>query len=130
MSDITGLERQILDAVRNAGDEAALEGVRVAALGKKGSVSELLKSLGAMSPEERKTKGPQINGLRDRVAEAIAARKSVLETEKLNARLAFERIDVTLPARRMQSSRIPFRVGDEEIEIGASPVPMIESSTN
>ncbi len=99
MSDIDSLERQILDAISSAADEAALETVRVSALGKKGSVSELLKSLGAMSPEERREKGPLFNGLRDRAAAAIAERKAVLARDKLDARLAFERIDVTLPPR-------------------------------
>jgi len=99
MSDIQTLERDLLGAIAGAGDEAALEQVRVAALGKKGSISELLKTLGGMSPEERKEKGPLINGLRDRVSEAIAARKSALQEHALNARLASERIDVTLPAR-------------------------------
>jgi phenylalanyl-tRNA synthetase alpha chain len=99
MSDIQALERQILDAVANAADEAALEAVRVSALGKKGLVSELLKTLGSMTQDERKTNGPQFNTLRDVVAGAIAARKAALEEEMLNARLAFERVDVTLPAR-------------------------------
>ena len=61
-----------------AGDEASLEAIRVAALGKKGSISELLKTLGAMSPDERKVQGPLLNGLRDSVGEAIAARKAQL----------------------------------------------------
>jgi phenylalanyl-tRNA synthetase alpha chain len=99
MSDIQNLETSILDAITNASDEAGLEGVRVSALGKKGSVSELLKTLGAMSPDERKINGPAFNSLRDRVAQAIAARKTQLADEALDARLAFERIDVTLPAR-------------------------------
>ncbi len=99
MSDIQSLETSILDAIANAGDEAALEQLRVSALGKKGSVSELLKTLGGMSPDERKVSGPLFNGLRDRVASAIAARKTALADEALNARLAFERIDVTLPVR-------------------------------
>ena len=99
MTDISSLERQILDAVATASDEAALEAVRVGALGKKGSVSELLKTLGAMSPQERRTNGSLFNTLRDRVAEAIAARRAALQEELLNARLAFERVDVTLPPR-------------------------------
>ena len=99
MSDIQALERHILDAVANAADEAMLEAVRVAALGKKGSVSDLLKTLGTMSPDERKANGPLFNKLRDRVTEAIAARKSALEEETLGARLALERVDVTLPVR-------------------------------
>ncbi len=99
MSDLPTLERELLAAVTNAPDEAALEEVRVSALGKKGSVSELLKTLGAMSPDERKAKGPLINGLRDTVAAAVAARKAELAAAALNARLAGERVDVTLPAR-------------------------------
>ena len=99
MSDINSLERQILDAAAAASDEAALEAVRVGALGKKGSVSELLKTLGGMSPDERREKGPLLNTLRDRVTEAIAQRKTALANEALNARLSSERVDVTLPVR-------------------------------
>src|SRR5690242_3664590 len=99
MSDIQGLERDLLGAIEAARDEAALEQVRVGALGKKGSVSELLKTLGGMTPDERKVQGPLINGLRDRVGEAIAARKAALGDEALNAKLANERIDITLPPR-------------------------------
>jgi phenylalanyl-tRNA synthetase alpha chain len=99
MTDIQALEQQILSAVAVAADEAGLEAVRVAALGKKGSVSELLKSLGAMSPEERKENGPKFNSLRDRTASALAARKAALEEAALNQRLVQERVDVTLPVR-------------------------------
>jgi len=99
MTDISPLESSILDAVAKAKDEAALDAVRVAALGKKGSVSELLKSLGTMAPEERKQHGPEFNSLRDRIAEAIAARKQALADEALNARLGSEHVDVTLPPR-------------------------------
>jgi phenylalanyl-tRNA synthetase alpha chain len=99
MTDIQTLERQILDGIAGACDEAALEAVRVAALGKKGSVSELLKSLGGMSPDERKTNGPLFNSLRDRAAAAIAARRTALEDAALNARLETEKVDITLPVR-------------------------------
>ena len=99
MSDIAHLEKEILGGVAAAGDEAALEAVRVAALGKSGSVSALLKTLGAMSPEERKEKGPAINGLKDRVTTAIAARREALKDATLNARLNTETVDVTLPTR-------------------------------
>jgi phenylalanyl-tRNA synthetase alpha chain len=97
--ELERLERELIDAIRKASDEAALETVRVRALGKKGAVSELLKLLGAMSPDERREKGPLFNGLRDRVGAAIAARKAQLAREILDARLVFERVDVTLPAR-------------------------------
>src|SRR6185295_2156096 len=99
MSDIHTLEREILASITTAPDEAALEAIRVAALGKKGSISELLKTLGAMTPDERKANGPLFNGLRDKVGEAIAARKAELGDVTLNARLAQEKIDVTLPPR-------------------------------
>src|SRR5690349_19201668 len=99
MTDIQNLERELESAIASAANEAALEQVRVAALGKKGSISELLKTLGGMSPEERKEKGPQFNTLRDRIAEAIAARNAQLQEQALNARLASERVDVTLPVR-------------------------------
>jgi phenylalanyl-tRNA synthetase alpha chain len=98
MTDIAELERDLFAAIRDAKDERALEDLRVAALGKKGSIAELLKTLGGMSPEERKLNGPRFNGLRDRAAEAIAARKKALEDAGLDARLRSERVDVTLPA--------------------------------
>jgi phenylalanyl-tRNA synthetase alpha chain len=99
MSDIAKLERDILAAIKAAKDEASLESLRVGALGKKGSISELLKTLGGMSADERKEKGPAFNSLRDRVTDAIAGRKAGLGDVALNARLASEKIDVTLPAR-------------------------------
>jgi phenylalanyl-tRNA synthetase alpha chain len=98
MRDTASLQADILKAIADAADEAALEAVRVGALGKKGTVSELLKTLGAMSPEERKTNGPRFNGLRDQVGQAVAARKAALAEGALEVRLAAERIDVTLPA--------------------------------
>jgi phenylalanyl-tRNA synthetase alpha chain len=97
MTDLNQLEHDLLTQVDAAGDEAALESVRVSALGKKGCVSELLKTLGAMTPEERKERGPLINGLRDKIQTAIAARRETLAEASLDARLAAERIDVTLP---------------------------------
>ena len=98
MTDLANLERDLLAGIQAATDERALDEVRVAALGKKGSIAELLKTLGAMSPEERKTNGPLFNGLRDTIAGAIAHRKKALEGALLDARLHSERVDVTLPA--------------------------------
>src|SRR5437763_1780159 len=99
MSDIAQLEQQILAEISAASDEAALEAVRVAALGKSGSVSALLRTLGAMSPEERKQQGTLINGLKERVSEALGARRDVLKRAALDARLNTEIVDVTLPVR-------------------------------
>jgi phenylalanyl-tRNA synthetase alpha chain len=99
VSDIAQLDHEIMAAIAAAGDETALEAVRVAALGRKGSVSELLKTLGSMSPEERREKGPLINGLRDRVTAAIAARREGMRDAALDQRLNTETVDVTLPVR-------------------------------
>ena len=71
MSDIAKLEQQILADIAAAADEAALEAVRVAALGSNGSVTALLKTLGTMTPEERRAQGPLINGLKDKVTAAL-----------------------------------------------------------
>ncbi|MTW14810.1 phenylalanine--tRNA ligase subunit alpha [Rhodoplanes serenus] len=97
MSELAALEQSISAAIAEAADEAALEAVRVAALGKKGSVSALLATLGKLSPEERKVQGPLINGLKERVTEALTARRQALRDAALDKRLATETIDVTLP---------------------------------
>jgi phenylalanyl-tRNA synthetase alpha chain len=97
MTDIGALENELMRTIGAAGDEAGLEAARVAALGKKGSISALLATLGKMSPEERKENGPLINGLKDRVTEAVAARRDVLKRAALERRLNTETIDVTLP---------------------------------
>src|SRR5215212_8006460 len=99
MTDIAALETEISTAITAAADEAALEAVRVSALGKSGSVTALLKTLGGMSPDERKVQGPAINGLRDRVNTALNARRQGFKGAALDARLATETVDVTLPVR-------------------------------
>ncbi len=105
MTDLEQLEKSILDEIANAADEQALEAVRVAAVGKKGSVSEKLKTLGSMSPEERKEMGPAINGLKNRVMEEIAARRSVLREAAIAERLERERVDITLPVPQAPAER-------------------------
>jgi phenylalanyl-tRNA synthetase alpha chain len=97
MSDLDQLKSDLLAAIGSA-DLAGLEDIRVAALGKSGSVTGLLKTLGGMSPEERQTIGPRIHALREAVSEALAGRKTGLEREALDARLAGETLDMTLPA--------------------------------
>ncbi len=99
MSDLTHLQHETLAAIEGASDEAALEAVRVAALGKKGSISALLSTLGKLSPDERRTQGAAINALKDAVTEALAARRTVLKKAALGAQLARETLDVTLPVR-------------------------------
>ncbi|MBA5775856.1 phenylalanine--tRNA ligase subunit alpha [Stappia sp. F7233] len=100
MSELETLESDILAAISAADTEAQLEEVRVAALGKKGSVSEKLKTLGRMSPEERQVMGPAINGLKARITDALGTRKDVLKDAALSARLEADRVDVTMPLRR------------------------------
>ncbi len=99
MTDLKQLEAELMKSIDAAKDEAAVEAVRVSALGKKGSISELLKTLGAMTPEERKQNGPLINGLRDRVSEALNAKKNALKQAALSQQLAADKADVTLPLR-------------------------------
>lgn len=99
LSDPSALESSLLAEIAAARDETALESVRVRALGKKGSVSALLATLGAMEPDARKNAGAAINALKDRVAAALAARKDVLKQAAIAERLRLEKVDITLPLR-------------------------------
>src|SRR3954451_21029640 len=96
-SDLDQMMRDWLGRIAAAADLPALEAERIAALGKQGAVTGLLKSLGAMSPEERQSEGPRIHALREAVTASIAARKDALEGAALERRLATERLDMTLP---------------------------------
>jgi phenylalanyl-tRNA synthetase alpha chain len=122
MTNLDQLESDLMAQLGVASDEAALETLRVAALGKKGVVSEQLKTLGAMSPEERQIAGPKLNGLRDRLAAAITEKKAALEEAALEARLHAERVDVTLPPRPARRGRIHpvSQVTEELLAIFAS----------
>ncbi len=97
--EIERLEANISGEIVAAVDEETIEAVRIAAIGKKGSVSELMKSLGKMSADERQIMGPALNGLKVRVTNAINARKAELRDAAIDARLATEKVDVTLPVR-------------------------------
>ncbi|MDB5668189.1 MAG: phenylalanine--tRNA ligase subunit alpha [Alphaproteobacteria bacterium] len=121
MSSPDVLEQQILPRVAEAADLIALEAVRVSALGKQGTVTGLLKTLGAMSPEERQVQGPRIHALREAVTEALADRKAALEAAELDARLAREQIDVTLPVQPASRGSVHpvSQVMDELAEIFA-----------
>lgn len=97
MSELNETKADLLARVGAADSLPALEEVRVAALGKQGAVTALLKTLGALSPEERQQRGPMIHDLREAVTGAIGARKATLEAAELDRRLASETIDMTLP---------------------------------
>ncbi len=101
--DLQQLTEQALTAVQDASDLRALDEVRVAYLGKSGLFTEQLKQLGKLSKEERPKAGQAINKAKQSLQKAIEARKSALEQALLEARLAEERIDVTLPGRGMDS---------------------------
>jgi phenylalanyl-tRNA synthetase alpha chain len=97
-TDLDQLKADLLVSIEASSGIDALEAVRVHTLGKQGAVTGLLKSLGAMSPEERQETGPRIHALREAVTDAIAARKKALESTALEAKLAAETLDMTLPA--------------------------------
>ncbi|KRA28599.1 phenylalanine--tRNA ligase subunit alpha [Brevundimonas sp. Root608] len=121
MTDLAQLELDLINAIGAAETAAAVEALRVAALGKSGSISGLLKGMGALSPDERREQGPMINGLRDRVSSALATRKAELEGAELDARLRAEHVDLTLPARprRKGSVHPTMQVMDEMIALFA-----------
>ena len=104
-SDLDTLKSDLLQKIGAAADAVALDAVRVGALGKKGSVSALLATLGKMTPDERKVMGPAINGLKTEIAAAIETRGAALKAEALEARLAAERVDVTLPLPKTETAK-------------------------
>jgi len=99
MNDLEHLRSNLLKDVAGAGDLDALESVRVRALGKKGAVTQRMKTLGGLDPAARKAAGQALNLVKDALSEAIEVRKAELADAALGARLAQETIDVTLPAR-------------------------------
>ena len=106
MDPLDKLRDQLLAEVHAAPDLEALERVRIAALGRQGRITELMKGLGKVPAEERRAHGQALNALKDTVSEALAARKAALDAEALDARLSEERIDVTLPPRPEREGRI------------------------
>ena len=97
--DLQKLKDEMMSAVAAAADMAALEALRVSALGKKGAITGQMKALGGLDPEARKATGQALNQIKDAVAQAIEARKAGFAEAELEARLAGERVDMTLPAR-------------------------------
>ena len=93
------LREKYLSLISAAVDETALEDLRVQAVGKKGEISLQMRSLGKMSPEERREAGPALNALKDEVNAALIARKSSMANAVLEERLKAEWLDVTLPGR-------------------------------
>ena len=110
------LREKYLGRIADAASEDALEELRVAAVGKKGEVSLAMRELGRMTPEERQVAGPKLNALKDEINAALAAKKEALADAALDARLAAEWLDVTLPARpRPEGTVHPVSQVTEEV---------------
>ena len=106
MTDLEPLRDRLMLAVADAGDLDALEAVRLAALGRKGEITERMKTLGSLAPDARRLAGQQFNALKDEVSAALEARRGQLQADALQRRLAADRIDVTLPPRPEAEGRI------------------------
>ncbi len=98
MSEMEAIQAKLVSEIEAAADAAAVEALRVSALGKAGSITALLKTLGGMTPEERQAQGPRIHALRETVTAALGARKAALDAAELDVKLAAEAIDMSLPA--------------------------------
>ena len=117
-SDLEALEARLSADIEAASDLAALDALRVGALGKKGEVSLKMRELGKMSPEERQVMGPALNGLKDRLNALLESRKTTMEDAALNAALASESVDVTRPVKReAQGSLHPVAQVMEELAV-------------
>lgn len=103
MADTDSLLSEALQAIEASSDEASLDGLRVQYLGKKGSLTAQLKTLGQLAPEERPAAGEKINAAKKQLQDAIEARKLALQAASLDAKLSAEKVDVTLPGRRQSA---------------------------
>src|SRR5512132_4662548 len=106
MQDVEDLRAELSTQVDVAGDLDALEHIRIGELGRKGRITLLMKDLAGLDPDARRTRGAALNVLKSAVALALEARKAALAEVELDARLAVERIDITLPVRPERSGRI------------------------
>lgn len=110
------LKDKYITAIANAGDESALEDIRLQAVGKKGEVALKMRELGKMTPQERQIVGPKLNALKGEITSAIAAKKAGLADAALDERLRTEWLDVTLPGRdRRQGTIHPVSQVTEEV---------------
>jgi phenylalanyl-tRNA synthetase alpha chain len=121
MEDLSTLEKDLMDTISAADDLAALDDARVAALGRKGRLTALMRGLGDLDPDQRKDRAVALNALKDRINQAIETRKAALDAVAIEARLANEKIDVTLPIADENVGRIHpvSHVTDEVIAIFA-----------
>ncbi|MEW9500626.1 phenylalanine--tRNA ligase subunit alpha [Jeotgalibacillus marinus] len=114
---LKGLQQEALEKIEQSQELKQLNDVRVAYLGKKGPITEVLKGMGKLSAEERPKMGALANEVRDAIASAIESKQQVLETAAIEKQLQEETIDVTLPGRPVQvGSHHPLTSLIEEIE--------------
>ncbi len=106
LPDLDKLQADLLQTIENAPDLDALEAARVAALGRKGQLTQSMKSLGGLAPDDRKQAGQALNQAKERITQAIEARRTVLDAAALEEKLLTEAIDVTLPAAPRPDGRI------------------------
>ena len=106
MNDIATLKKEISSEIKSANDLKALDDVRVSALGKKGRITAVMKTLGQMDEQERKEKGQALNALKDEVASLIKKQEIALKKQELDARLVTEKMDMTLDARPQEKGYI------------------------
>ena len=110
------LRDKYIALINDAGDEAAIEDLRVQAVGKKGEIALKMRELDKMTPEERQVMGPKLNALKDEINSALSAKKSALADAALDERLRSEWLDVTLPSRgRRQGTIHPISQVTEEV---------------
>lgn len=119
VDELEALRTQTLDAIAQAGETAELEHVRVAVLGKAGTLTGYLRSMGQVAKEERAAVGKTVNEVRAAVEEALAARKAELSAAELEAKIGASAVDVTLPGRAQQmgTRHLINRITDEVSEI-------------
>ena len=117
MADLETLKNKYAALIDEASNLEALDAVRVAALGKKGEVSLMMRTLGSMSVDEKKIMGPALNGLKNDIAALVETRKSALETDALNAALATETLDMSLPVDHTVGKLHPVMQVMEEMAV-------------
>jgi len=116
-ADLEAIRKEAEQAITAATDLSALEEIRVAYLGKKGSLTEMLKQLGSLSADERPKVGAEVNRIKQSLQSAIKDRQNLLKNAKLDAQLAQETIDVTLPGRQQQLGHLhPVTLIQQRVE--------------
>lgn len=117
MHDLDALVARVLSEIARSGDERGLETLRVQYLGKKGLLTEKLKALGTLPPNERPQVGQSINAAKQKIQAAVGERRATLQAAALDARLTQEAIDVTLPGRGQRTGGLhPITITLERIE--------------